>query len=730
MKKMELKIKKLKEKKGKRYLKKSKINVVENKVSDYDKHELVYSSESEDDEFPTSPKELIKRKEKFQLELDKTKVPLPSSLQFGQKCKETGTTWSAKTSMHIVTIPAPTVEPKIEECTVTSCSSLPSSSQSSSTTTTQSAIQDKSNKECVDNDISKTNLSPITLKLSSEANVNTPTVSNSTSNIKTGGDSVIEKQNISTDPLSTSAIIQNISNNTVSLNGPSVVTDGAVQNNNIDVNSKIATTTTSKVISTCSSVKENTNDTVVTSDNVSTIVTTFTQSNPINSIKNNQEPVLTEKVSEASTLNIIAASSSQLVHTHSTSTTNTTLSANVTSSSITVSSVQPQLSTKIIKVEPASTTSSILTSLQAVKSETNPPVSKVAAISLPSSVFPTIKKVERFIKTTLPGTTASVQSVVNGTPGKVLPKPILPLPGSMLSQPVTTSLPSSITGRSGDVASKPVLLNGSNNAMLMQALAAAGVKSVDGKILAFRTSAGNYVIKTTSKGMSGSTIHLSTVSSNMNSTPVKLSGLSQLLPQKQPLHSSGTAPSSSAVGKLVNGFKSPTNTIANSSVKVTPIINKKKEVKPSTPTNHQSDVSNFSTFYAKAQSKIKKGSVNNYDSPAALLKGEKKKMNRRRQGLKSIFMLPKHELRYLARKAGMREVKGFLYNPKTSTSWPESIPRPTISIAWRHRLVEAKHLSCIAHLFRLLHASLKWDIINDKPPKGVKRVVTSNKGEY
>ena len=114
--------------------------------------------------------------------------------------------------------------------------------------------------------------------------------------------------------------------------------------------------------------------------------------------------------------------------------------------------------------------------------------------------------------------------------------------------------------------------------------------------------------------------------------------------------------------------------------------------------------------------------------PSALLKGRLAKWPLR-HCIKSLFKLQKHELRKLARKAGMKEVVGFLYSSRaTGVNWPAGIPRPSFKVAWRFRTQSLKTLAGAGLQLMILHACLKWDEINVRPPRGTANTIYTSSG--
>ena len=90
----------------------------------------------------------------------------------------------------------------------------------------------------------------------------------------------------------------------------------------------------------------------------------------------------------------------------------------------------------------------------------------------------------------------------------------------------------------------------------------------------------------------------------------------------------------------------------------------------------------------------------------------------RRHSVVNIFRLEQHLLKALARKAGMKEVKGFLYNTKgVGITWPASFPRPSFKVGWRYRTRSLKTLAGAGLQCRILHSCLKWEEMNVRPPR-------------
>ena len=118
------------------------------------------------------------------------------------------------------------------------------------------------------------------------------------------------------------------------------------------------------------------------------------------------------------------------------------------------------------------------------------------------------------------------------------------------------------------------------------------------------------------------------------------------------------------------------------------------------------------------------------DDPVKLLKHELRAWKQRKKDIKGIFILNKYKLKKLARQAGMKEVDGFIYNIKQGSGifGNHGFPRPNFETAWKFHLLNARSLSSVGHLLRILHCCLRWDVINIRPPKGVNHSITTSKG--
>jgi len=124
-----------------------------------------------------------------------------------------------------------------------------------------------------------------------------------------------------------------------------------------------------------------------------------------------------------------------------------------------------------------------------------------------------------------------------------------------------------------------------------------------------------------------------------------------------------------------------------------------------------------------------------FPSLEPLIKDPRALLNRRiakwplRHSVKSLFTLQKHERRKLGRKAGMKEVNGYVYTSRAvGVNWPVGIPRPSFKVAWRFRTQSLKTLAGAAIQLRILQSCLKWDEMNVRPPRGNNNTVYTSSG--
>ena len=643
MKSLEKLLSKLKAKKGKHYVRNSKINVIQNKTSDYNNYELVYSSEEEDS--PISPKEFIKKIDKFKFPNELKDFDNRScEFKFGVKCENSDLLWSRKTRMRIVRLNEPA------EIIADSNKVIPSKADSS-TVLTNNVETDTA--PCatpildMETDILDTGSSTAQLtKTAQEESLSKETTEVDSKPVDISHESIVKENNLDSKPV--------LEIKQESIHKESTLVDlKPVQDNKQESISKQITLADSK------SVLDTTHESVSTENTLleSKPVLIPTQPTPLKKLNPSSDSTIKTPTTESS----LPASSISIKH-------------QLIDGKNTV-----KIQQKSSDIQPSNVVISLPSSVPTTAS-----TGLTSSLSYLSKIKPN-----------------PLSIITNGTLGKISTS-------ILQNKPLTNSSTVSSTSTTLGASSKKTLTL-SNNNMLIQALAAAGIKSVDGKILAFRATNGNYIIKTSStKGVSIPSLQLSSIASNIG----KVQAINQA--QQPGIGLSQVTPKTTSILPIAPKI------IGN-------VTKNKTGIDIQTP---KASVQNYtSAFLAGVESKIRTDRQKKYESPSALIKGQKMRISSSRNGVKSIFMLSKHELRELARNAGLKEVKrGFLYNSKVSTTWPELIPRPTISVVWRYRLSEARHLACVGLMFRLFHASLKWNLINEKAPKGAKRVITSNKG--
>ena len=326
--------------------------------------------------------------------------------------------------------------------------------------------------------------------------------------------------------------------------------------------------------------------------------------------------------------------------------------------------------------------------------------------------------------------------------------PKITISPTIVSSITTANKLPSIVSTATVINKQPIIINGENNIPLLKALVDAGINNQAGGIMAIKTSTGHFIIRTRNKGNytlesgnitstpSGMSITRMCSPSGVNILTSKQMGMTPVRPKSQVL-----APQVASLTKFQTSVSlSPVQSIhpkiSGSTVSLSSTSSADKN--SNTPINVQRKILTKNTdtvkpsynedFYNKNHDRMKPLRVN-FDKPELLLQHEIRRLQRRRRGIKSIFLLPKHLVKMLARRGGFIESPQFIYNSKTCTNWPECLPRPTFQVAWRYRLAEANHISTVSHLLRMLHCCFKWDIINNKPPKGVNRSITSNKGK-
>lgn len=83
----------------------------------------------------------------------------------------------------------------------------------------------------------------------------------------------------------------------------------------------------------------------------------------------------------------------------------------------------------------------------------------------------------------------------------------------------------------------------------------------------------------------------------------------------------------------------------------------------------------------------------------------------------SLLVLPRYEVRKLARVGGKMAVSGFNHMAKNNQmAWPYPCPRPLFKTCWSYRTANLKSLSAVALQLRILWCCLRWDDMVAKPP--------------
>lgn len=100
----------------------------------------------------------------------------------------------------------------------------------------------------------------------------------------------------------------------------------------------------------------------------------------------------------------------------------------------------------------------------------------------------------------------------------------------------------------------------------------------------------------------------------------------------------------------------------------------------------------------------------------------------KRTKVRSILVLPDSELKRLARSGGMRETKSFSYTAKQNNYvWPYgTTPRPTFRTCWLYRNRCINTMQDVATQLRTIHASIRWDDLQTKPPASGQNVITTD----
>ena len=171
----------------------------------------------------------------------------------------------------------------------------------------------------------------------------------------------------------------------------------------------------------------------------------------------------------------------------------------------------------------------------------------------------------------------------------------------------------------------------------------------------------------------------------------------------------------------------------------TPVASTAKVVTPSKPSTPATTTSSKAPVTPKAPTPTVtlKPAMDNFPMRHPVIKDPKILINmnlkkwKRRSSRKSIFVVDKNVVRSLARKGGLKEVQGFHYNTKwNSLNYPQDFPRPSFMTAWRYRTQSIRTLAAAAIQTRILNASMKWDEMNIRPPRGSSNTLKTSSGKH
>ncbi|XP_066966214.1 nucleosome-remodeling factor subunit NURF301 isoform X1 [Macrobrachium rosenbergii] len=95
--------------------------------------------------------------------------------------------------------------------------------------------------------------------------------------------------------------------------------------------------------------------------------------------------------------------------------------------------------------------------------------------------------------------------------------------------------------------------------------------------------------------------------------------------------------------------------------------------------------------------------------------------------LSSLLVLPRWEIRMLARKGGRFYVNGFNHNAKANNSvWPYPCSRPAFKTVWQYRTSIMPTLNSVAMQLRILWVCLRWDDMQEKGPGDGRKQITTD----
>ena len=86
---------------------------------------------------------------------------------------------------------------------------------------------------------------------------------------------------------------------------------------------------------------------------------------------------------------------------------------------------------------------------------------------------------------------------------------------------------------------------------------------------------------------------------------------------------------------------------------------------------------------------------------------------------RNILILAKHDVKRLARRAGLVTCEGFNYNAKNNNLvWPYPCPRPSFKTAWLYKTACLNSIQSVAMQLHILWTALRWDDMHTRPLSG------------
>ena len=83
---------------------------------------------------------------------------------------------------------------------------------------------------------------------------------------------------------------------------------------------------------------------------------------------------------------------------------------------------------------------------------------------------------------------------------------------------------------------------------------------------------------------------------------------------------------------------------------------------------------------------------------------------------RNILILAKHDVKRLARRAGLVTCEGFNYNAKNNNLvWPYPCPRPSFKTAWLYKTACLNSIQSVAMQLHVLWTCLRWDDMHTRP---------------